>query len=140
LALTPMVLPQLALSAIAGGATAHPVSLQQYRVAFRLQMMGVDLALFALLTYFLRRVYPYESWRATACRLLVYVVGGALFSYVMCDRLDLPLAALLTISLGLLITSSRQNLAFLILAASVAYKLVPVFLIPLWTGGRFPGV
>ena len=135
LALVPIVAPRLALSAIGGGAPARPVSLRQYQVAFRLQMAAVDLALFVLLTCLLRRIYPHESWQATSGRLLVYVAGGALFSYVMYDRLDLPLAALLTISLGVLVTSSKRNLAFLILAAAVAYKLAPLFLIPLWAVG-----
>jgi hypothetical protein len=132
LALVPMILPRWACAGFRGETRPGDCTLAKYWIAFRLQMAAVDVLLFLLLAGLLRRVFPAETSRDRANRLAVYTLGGFLVCQLIYDRLDLLFAALLTLALALLVTQARRWPAWSVLALSIGFKLVSVFLLPIW--------
>lgn len=84
------------------------------------------------------RIEPTESTTARAGRVGMYVLGSLLMTNLVHQRLDAMLAALILLSFGLL-HHGRWVLSFLVLAAAINFKLVPLALAPLWVLASLPG-
>ncbi len=94
--------------------------LELYFPFFRAQCFAVD----ALLFYFLSR-------RCSRLSLLFYIVCTALLPNLLYQRLDIVLGCLLVVALMLEARGSLK-LASFTLGASIAFKVIPVMLIPCW--------
>ncbi len=130
LALVVMAVPQLGANAASGFAA--------YRGLYRLEMALFDLLAFLTVLWLIRTHFRDEpAWRRTA-RLLAYVVGGLLLPTLFYTRLDVVVGALVVLSLALLVSRWHYVLSFVVLAAAVNFKLVPVVLIPLWVVASLP--
>lgn len=106
----------------------------RYEVGLGLTLFAVDLACLVLVGVIARRCYPDEGpvWRVV--RQGMYVAATAALGLIMYDRQDLvvglfPLVALWTFA------ARRSLISYAVLTAGVAYKLVPLLLVPLWVGG-----
>jgi len=69
--------------------------------------------------------------------LAMYGLAGILFGYLLYDRLDLVVGALLLGSILLILGGSWRG-SFLFLAAAIGFKAIPVVLAPLWIVGSLP--
>ncbi len=106
----------------------------RYEVGLGLTLFAVDLAGLLLVWAVARRCYPEEGGAQRAVRLGVYVAATTALGLIVYDRQDLvvglfPLLALLAFA------RDRPVLAYAVLTAGVAYKLVPLLLLPLWVLG-----
>jgi hypothetical protein len=114
-----------------------PPDLQEYKLAHRC----VVVLIFLLTIWLVRRLcascFPGDSDWEQFHRLLVFLASSLLSGYVLLDRLDLALAALVAASLGLLVRG-RPLLSLAVLAAAIAFKLVPIILVPIWLLGTLP--
>jgi hypothetical protein len=136
LALVSVILPSLFMERLPE--EEAPLTVVQYVRRYRLQIALYDLLTFLLLGVLVRRWYAQESVRERTERLLIYVLSGAILGYMLYDRLDLTLGALLLLAVALL-TGSRYYLgSFLVLAAAIWFKLIPLVLIPIWVLASLP--
>jgi hypothetical protein len=106
----------------------------RYEVGLGLTLFAVDLAGLLLVYAVARRCYPDEGNERRAARLGVYVAATTALGLIVYDRQDLvvglfPLLALLAFA------QDRPVLAYGVLTAGGAYKLVPLLLLPLWVLG-----
>jgi hypothetical protein len=114
-----------------------PSQLQEYKLAHRCTMLVIFLVTVWLVRRLCSTAFPAESEWERFQRLLLFLGGSLLSGYVLLDRLDLALAALMAASLWLLIRG-RSFLSLVLLAAAIAFKLVPVVLVPVWLLGTLP--
>lgn len=94
--------------------------IELYRPFYRAQCFAVDVLLFYLL-----------ARRCSRSALLVYLLCTTLLGSILYDRLDIVLGCLLFVAL-LLERGERSALGSLALGASVAFKVIPVVLLPVW--------
>jgi len=133
-----IILPGYLAAGDSVGETMSPEFLSRYRSFFRLQMALYDVICFACLTALIRRCFPQESTGEQSLRLLTYVAGGVLLGSIVYARLDLTVAAL--IACGLLLATGRLHYvgSFALLAAGIAFKLVPIVLTPVFVAASLP--
>src|SRR5262249_25337318 len=108
-----------------------PPELRDYKLAHRGVMLLIFLFMTWLVPRFSRHCFPDESLWEQFQRLLLFLVAAMFSGYVLLDRLDLVLAALVAASLWLLLRG-RPILSFGLLATAIAFKLVPIVLVPIW--------
>jgi hypothetical protein len=103
----------------------------RYEVALGLVLFAVDLGCMGLVYLIARQIYPGESPARRVGRLGVYVAATTAIGLIIYDRQDLvvALAALLALAA---FARGWSVLAYAVLTAGVAYKLVPLMLVPLW--------
>lgn len=106
----------------------------RYEVGLGLTLFAVDLACLVLVGVVARRCYPDEGPVRRAVRQGVYVAATTALGLIVYDRQDLvvglfPLAALWAFA------ANRPLVSYAVLTAGVAYKLVPLLLLPLWVVG-----
>ncbi|MGA2508338.1 MAG: hypothetical protein ABSF80_12785 [Chitinispirillaceae bacterium] len=84
-------------------------------------------------------VYKNERAVLSAFRMCIVCMAGMCMQQILYDRLDVILGALLMLSVVLLIRKSMilRLLSFFIFALAVNFKLIPVFLLPVWILGSF---
>ncbi len=110
---------------------SRSVESSRYEVGLSLTLFLVDLACLLLVYLVARKAYPDESPSRMAARLGVYVAASTAIGLIMYDRQDLvvglfPMLALIAFA------RNWSLVAYAVLSAGVAYKLVPVLLFPLW--------
>jgi hypothetical protein len=93
---------------------------QLYYPLYRAQCFVIDVVVFLLL-----------SRRCTRSSLLVYIVCTTLLGNLLYHRLDILLGCLLFLAL-LLEARGQWKLAALTLGASIAFKIIPLLLVPAW--------
>jgi hypothetical protein len=106
-----------------------------YRTLYRIGMAIIDLLVLLLLVRLVRQLYPQESNREQARRLLVYVIGTMALWHLLYDRLDLLLTFLLLLAFALLTSPDHYLWSFAGLALGINFKLVPLVLAPVWVLG-----
>ena len=118
----------------------HPAAadLRRFGRTFGVFGCAVQVLVFWGLFRLCRRLFPEESPAEFSRRLFVYVAGSLLMTDLVYQRLDAVLAALVFLSVALLGTG-RWVASFAVLAAAIAFKLVPVALVPLWLFASLPG-
>ncbi len=109
-----------------------------YAVAYRRGLAVVDVLLFGTIAWLVRRLYPSESPRRQAGRLLFYIGGTLALWHLLYDRLDLIQALAVTLALALLVSRRHYAWSFLVLALAINFKLVPLVLAPVWVVGSLP--
>jgi hypothetical protein len=114
-----------------------PPELRSYKFAHRCIMLGVFLFTVRLVRRLSACYYPEESRWQQFQRLLLFLCAAILSGYVLLDRLDLALAALVAAGLWLLIRGQATS-SLVLLAAAIAFKLVPIVLVPIWILGTLP--
>jgi hypothetical protein len=103
----------------------------RYEVALGLVLFAVDVACLLLVHFIARRIFPDDSPRTHLARLWLYVVGTAALGLIMYDRQDLVVGFVALLALAAFVRGWRLA-AYAVLAAGVAYKLVPILLVPFW--------
>jgi hypothetical protein len=145
LALTVVAYPPLALAFIEAPTLlargGHPVSLMsladftaRYRTLFRWLCALFELVAVVIVSLLLLDLYKRERTVATVVRMGILCLAGYCMPHIMYDRLDIILSTLLVLSLAALI-KRMPLLSFFIFACAVNYKVVPIFLLPIWVFG-----
>ena len=113
--------------------------LDGYRLAFRGLMSVMDLLVFLALPFLLFALLPkHKDWER-ALRLALWLVLPLTLPNLVYDRLDLPLAAMMTLSFAALVMG-RFRLGAFGLGLAVALKLTPLILfVPLAFWAVRPG-
>jgi hypothetical protein len=106
----------------------------QYRAVMLLIDLVVLVILFVVHDRFANPGVPIMSpTRAVA----LYGLGGLAFAYLIYDRLDLVVGALLLLALLVLICGWWRT-SFVLLTLAIGFKAVPIVLVPLWILGSLP--
>jgi hypothetical protein len=127
-----------ALGGVFAKGDQRPESFASYKLAYRLEMAAVTFATFLLLLYLVRQYLPHEAPSEWGERLGTFALGVGLLGHFAFDRLDAVLAALMLLAPALLLSRRSFAWSFLVLAAAIAYKVVPAALAPLWVLGSLP--
>jgi hypothetical protein len=141
LGLVPILAPAwLAPPPESGDAATRAAWNRVYTRLFRLELLLVDGATFALVLLLVARWYGDEPpWRR-ALRAGAYVAGGLFACEVLYDRIDLVLGALVLAALALSWSRARAGWALGLLALAVGYKLAPLTLVPLFVLAALPAL
>lgn len=107
------------------------VAESRYEVALGLVLFAVDVACLALVYLIARRVYPDDDPPTRLGRLGLYVAATTAIGLILYDRQDLVVALAALAALAAFVRG-WPVVAYAVLAAGAAYKLVPVLLVPLW--------
>jgi hypothetical protein len=135
LALLFMQFPRLWLGNPPAGEEQPPAFAEQYLAVFRAGMAVGDGALFLALIVMVRRWYASESQSQRVQRLALYVFATIFLWHLLYDRLDLVLALLMALALGLLASRFHYMWSFAVLAVAVNFKVAPIVLAPIWVLG-----
>jgi len=109
----------------------YPPKIAAYEAALGLQLFMVDALLLWLVYLTARILYPDDSRGLRAARLGIYVAASAIFMPVWFDRLDTVIGVFVTGAI-LAFAKGGKRLAYLLLVLGSGFKLVPLFLLPLW--------
>src|SRR5262249_7341763 len=119
------------------------VGLARFQVALGLTLGAVDLGLLLLIARLGRELVPDDRTTRT-WGLGLYVAATAALGPILYDRLDLVVGATAVCAVVALAVS-RPGVAYAVLTAGAAFKLVPVLLLPVFVpaaavrrGGPFP--
>jgi hypothetical protein len=105
-----------------------------YQRLYRLLCMLLECAAVIAVCLIIFNLYKTEPLFDIVFRIAFLCGAGLLMPYVLYDRLDIILGAMVALSLAALLRRSPA-LSFLMLALAINFKLVPVFLIPVWILG-----
>ncbi len=109
-----------------------------YLGRYRLLMLAVELLMILVLVgWAARSMLPSGEHRLDAWRLAVFGSAGLILGNLLFDRLDLVVAALVLISLVLLVRG-HWLVSFLVLAVAINFKAIPIALAPLWVLAALP--
>jgi len=118
------------------------VGLARFQVALGLVLGALDMGMLIQIARLARTASPCDP-RTQTWRLGVYVAATAALGPIMFDRLDLVVGAAALFAVSAL-GAGRPLIAYALLTAGAAFKLVPVLLFPLFVlsaaaqrGGRF---
>jgi hypothetical protein len=123
---------------------APDIGCARFQVALGLVLLGIDTGLFLLIARLARQpAWVADCPTSQTWRLGLYVAGTAVLGPLVYDRLDLVVGASALIALVAL-GSGLPAVAYAVLTAGVAFKLVPAVLLPVFVfaaaaqrGGRF---
>lgn len=110
----------------------------EYVHAYRAGMAGLEMVLVAALVILAWRLFPDERGSARFERLMMYVTSTLALWPVLYDRLDLGQAMLVQGGLCLLVSRLHYACSFLLLAAAIHFKLMPIVLAPVFLLGSMP--
>lgn len=116
----------------------YPRDFANFKFVYRLEMTACVFAMFIVLLYALHTFLPYETRSEWAERVLVFVMGLARLSYFVLDLLDSVLSLCMLTALVLIRSRVHYFWSFLVLGLGIAFKIVPVVLVPLWILGSLP--
>jgi hypothetical protein len=118
----------------------HPRPFVNFKLVYRLGMGILVFLTFGLLLRLLERCRPHEGAVERRERLLTFLLSLVILRHAALDRLDMALAALLLLALGLLLSEKSYVWSFGVLAGAIGFKVVPLALTPLWVLGSLPVV
>jgi len=101
----------------------------RFEVALGLALFGVDVACLALVYVIARRIYPEDDAAKQLGRLGLYVAATTAIGLILYDRQDL-VVGLIALAAMACFVRGWSIAAYGVLAAGVAYKLVPILLLP----------
>ncbi|MBN2189266.1 MAG: hypothetical protein JW699_07415 [Chitinispirillaceae bacterium] len=131
LAVAVMTIPALLMQ---GGTADAEAFTREYARAFR-RLCAVAEAVAAAAVFLLMLVlYGNDKTITLVFRISVLCLAGMLMPRILYDRLDVILGALLALSLVFLVRKATI-LSFFVFALAVNFKLIPVFLFPVWVAG-----
>ena len=110
----------------------------RYHRSYRVMMAIVDGLTFLVLTITTISILKCGCAVGLARRLLLYVLFGWLLGYFAYDRFDLLVGGVLLLSLALLVSRAHFAWSFVVLAAGINLKVVPIVLAPLWVLASLP--
>jgi hypothetical protein len=110
----------------------------RYAHAFIGVMALLDLAVLLVVGFLVQRLLPAETAVEWCERCLAYVLGAAPLYAVIYSRLDLGVALAVVGALALLVSRRGWWLALLVLALGVHFKLMPIFVAPLFLLAALP--
>jgi hypothetical protein len=118
----------------------HPEGEGDARFAqvFRAAMVLSHALAFLFLMLLHRRVSGAESAWGLCERVAAFLVAGLLLKHDLYHHLDLPLALFMVAGLALLLGRVRVIWPFALLAAGIAFKVVPMVLVPVWLIAALP--
>jgi hypothetical protein len=106
-----------------------------YEDVFRKLLALCDVFGFALLLYFVPRLYPQERPAQHLERWLLYVVAGHVNGHLMYDRLTLVGGVLMLAAVGFLTRPRLAAVGLLFFSLAVNYQISPLVLAPLFALG-----
>lgn len=107
---------------------------RRYQRAFRCLCVFAEIVTIAVVFLLMFRLYGSEPLADTIFRAVFLCGAGLMMPDILYDRLDIILSAMVVLSLAALLFRSRV-LSFIMFALAVNFKLVPVFLVPVWVLG-----
>lgn len=110
----------------------------RFKLAYRLLLAGWTLAAWGLFLILLRRVFGQESVGEWTERMLAFALGLWPLGYFLLDRLDMALSSLILLAVALLLGRQRSLWSLAALAAAIAFKFVPIALVPVWLAVTAP--
>jgi hypothetical protein len=123
--------------------TGRPVSLMsldgftaRYQPIYRWLCALLETITVVTMSMLILVLYKNEGALKTLFRMAVLCITGVCLPYIIYDRLDIVMSALLAVSLALLL-EKRPFVSFVIFASAVAFKIIPLFLLPVWVLGSF---
>ncbi len=108
----------------------------RYQRAYRGLCMMVEMMSVLIVSLLICIVYKEERVTGTLVRMGVLCIAGLCMPDLLFNRLDAVLGALLAVSLAALLRR-RRLLSFFLFALAVNFKVIPVFLLPVWVLGSF---
>ena len=108
----------------------------RYKKFYRWFCAAAEMLTVAIAVLFILIFYKTESFFVTAFRMAVVCLAGLCMPGILYARLDVILGALLMLSLVLLV-KKRVLLSYFVFALAVNFKVVPMFLLPVWILGSF---
>jgi hypothetical protein len=108
----------------------------KYAKAFRWFCAAAEAAAVAVVCLLLFFLYGNDKVITLIFRMSILCLAGMLLPRILYDRLDVILSALLVLSLALLVRKMTL-LSFFVFALAVNFKLIPIFLFPVWVLGSF---
>jgi len=103
----------------------------RYEVALGLVLFLADVGCMLLVHLIARRIYPDDAPATHLARLWLYIAATTALGLIMYDRQDLVVGFVALLALAAFARGWRFA-AYAVLAAGVAYKLVPLLLVPFW--------
>ena len=103
----------------------------RFELALGLVLFAVDVSCLVLVYLIARRIYPDDGPYDRLGRLALYVAATTAIGLILFDRQDLVVALVAMVALAAF-SRGWSVLAYAVLTAGTAYKLVPVLLVPLW--------
>ena len=110
----------------------------RYQKAYRWLCAILEMVCFIITCFLIIKIYGNERTANGTVRMGVIGFAGLLMPHILYDRLDIILSVLIVLSLTMLLNRSMW-LAFFLFAVSVNYKIIPLFLLPIWVLGSFGG-
>jgi hypothetical protein len=107
---------------------------EQYKKNFRIVCAAAESAGVVIACLLILMLYGGDTTLWLIFRMSLLILGGLCMPRILYDRLDVFLGALLVLSLALL-ARRAVFLSFFVFALAVSFKLVPVFLLPVWVLG-----
>ena len=122
---------ELNVSPSCGPETTLGVDHARYEVALGLVLFAVDVACLLLVYSIARRIYPNDDPATRIGRLWLYVAGTTALGLIVYDRQDLVVGFVALVAVAGF-ARGWSIATYAVLAAGVAYKLVPLLLVPFW--------
>jgi hypothetical protein len=107
-----------------------------YKEVYRWFCAAFELLLMLITGFLILRLYKNERLFVTVLRMGLLCLAGMCMPRILYNRLDILLSALLMVSLAALIRKKPLVLlSFFVFALAVNFKLIPLFLLPIWILG-----
>jgi hypothetical protein len=103
----------------------------RYEVGLGIVLFAVDVSCLLLVFGIARRIYPHEGPAARVARLAAYTALTGAVGLIFYDRQD-PVVAWCALLAILAFLEGRTPLAYAVLVAGTAFKLVPALLLPVF--------
>jgi hypothetical protein len=108
----------------------------RYKKAYPWLCAAAELLMVIIVSFLVLRLYKDERLVITVLRMGLLCLAGMCMPRILYNRLDVLLSALLIVSLAALIKEKPHLLlSFFVFALAVTFKLIPLFLLPVWILG-----
>ena len=123
-----------------GGAPVSRMSMPEftvrYKKAYPWLCAAAELIMVMIVSFLVLRLYKDERLVITVLRMGLLCLAGMCMPRILYNRLDVLLSALLMVSLAAMIRKKPFLLfSFFVFALAVNFKLIPLFLLPVWLLG-----
>jgi len=115
---------------------AHNPALVDWHSIFKFFYWLFDVFIFLIILWFF--IKPHKFLKIDSPNLILFIILGLLLLNFLYDRLDFYLAGLIFLSLVALISHTTYWLSFFLLAIAINFKLIPIFLAPIFLIGSLP--
>jgi len=108
---------------------------ENYYYIFKILTFLLELVCFIVLIFLILKIYGQNNF---VLRGVLFIISGLSLPHVLYDRLDLVLGIFIAISVAFLILNKSYIFSFFILSLGINFKLIPLFLVPLFILSSLP--